>query len=124
MCRQRMHHDDRGHRVNVGWKREFAHEAEPIGGLQSDRFPPRGKYAVCADQCCRCLSHGFAVAMVGVLWSYGGWQHATFASAEVTDPRRTLPLAMTVGAATVTLLYLTTNLAYLFLLSPADMAAS
>ena len=65
-----------------------------------------------------------ALAMVGVLWSYGGWQHATFASAEVKNPRRTLPLAMTVGAAAVTFLYLATNVAYLFLLTPDAMAAS
>jgi basic amino acid/polyamine antiporter, APA family len=65
-----------------------------------------------------------ALAMVGVLWSYGGWQHATFASAEVKDPRRVVPLAMTLGAAAVTLCYLATNAAYLFLLTPAQMAAS
>lgn len=65
-----------------------------------------------------------ALAMVGVLWSYGGWQHATFASAEIKDPRRTLPLAMTIGAAVVTLLYLSANVAYLFLLTPSQVAAS
>lgn len=65
-----------------------------------------------------------ALAMVGVLWSYGGWQHATFASAEVKNPRRTLPLAMIAGAAAVTCLYLATNVAYLFLLTPDAMAAS
>jgi len=62
--------------------------------------------------------------MVGVLWSYGGWQHATFAAAEVRDARRTLPLAMVIGAFVVTLIYLATNVAYLFLLTPAQMAAS
>jgi basic amino acid/polyamine antiporter, APA family len=65
-----------------------------------------------------------ALAMVGVLWSCGGWQHATFAGAEVKNPQRTLPLAMTIGAVVVTLLYLLTNAAYLFLLTPAQMAAS
>jgi APA family basic amino acid/polyamine antiporter len=65
-----------------------------------------------------------ALGMVGVLWSYGGWQHATYASAEVKDPKRTLPLAMTMAAVVVTALYLLANLAYLFLLTPAQMAAS
>jgi APA family basic amino acid/polyamine antiporter len=67
---------------------------------------------------------GFALAMVGVLWSYGGWQHATFASAEIVNPRRTLPLAMTIGTFVVMLLYLATNVAYMFLLPPAAIAAS
>jgi len=65
-----------------------------------------------------------ALGMVGVLWSYGGWQHATYASAEIKDPQRTLPLAMTLGAAAVTAIYLLANLAYMFLLTPARMAAS
>ncbi len=65
-----------------------------------------------------------ALGMVGVLWSFGGWQHATYASAEVQRPRRTLPLAMTVGASAVLVIYLATNLAYLFLMTPGEMAAT
>jgi APA family basic amino acid/polyamine antiporter len=65
-----------------------------------------------------------ALGMVGVLWSYGGWQHATYASAEIKNPQRTLPLAMTTAAVAVTALYLLANLAYMFLLTPAQMAAS
>lgn len=65
-----------------------------------------------------------AVAMVGVLWSYGGWQHASFAAAEAKDPKRTVPLAMMLGAFVVTLVYLLTNAAYLFLLSPQEMSSS
>ncbi|HSK09079.1 MAG TPA: amino acid permease [Vicinamibacterales bacterium] len=70
------------------------------------------------------LGGALATAMVGVLWSTGGWQHATYASGEVRNPRRTLPLAMTLGTAAVTVIYLSVNIAYLFLLSPAEMAAS
>jgi APA family basic amino acid/polyamine antiporter len=65
-----------------------------------------------------------ALGMVGVLWSYGGWQHATYASAEIRNPQRTLPLAMTAAAVGVTALYLLANLAYMFLLTPGQMAAS
>ncbi len=65
-----------------------------------------------------------ALGMVGVLWSYGGWQHATYASAEIMNPQRTLPLAMTAAAVAVTALYLLANLAYMFLLTPGQMAAS
>lgn len=70
------------------------------------------------------LGTALATAMVGVLWSTGGWQHATYASAEIRDARRTLPLAMTIGTVAVTLIYLSVNVAYLFLLTPAEMAAS
>jgi APA family basic amino acid/polyamine antiporter len=70
------------------------------------------------------LWSALALGMVGVLWSYGGWQHATYASAEIRHPQRTLPLAMTLGAAAVTAIYLLANLSYMFLLTPAQMAAS
>ena len=70
------------------------------------------------------LASALALAMVGVLWSYGGWQHATYAAAEVKDPRRTLPLAMTIGTMAVTLVYVSANVAYMFLLTPSEIAAS
>ncbi|MCX6551710.1 MAG: amino acid permease [Acidobacteria bacterium] len=70
------------------------------------------------------LWSALALGMVGVLWSYGGWQHATYASAEIKNPQRTLPLAMTIAAVSVTAIYLLANLAYMWLLPPARMAAS
>jgi APA family basic amino acid/polyamine antiporter len=65
-----------------------------------------------------------ALAMVGVLWSYGGWQHASFAAGEARDPRRTVPVAMVAGALVVTLVYMLTNVAYMLLLTPHEIAAS
>ena len=70
------------------------------------------------------LGSALALGMVGVLWSYGGWQHATYASAEIKDPQRTLPRAMTIAAFGVTAIYLLANLAYMCLMTPAQMAAS
>ena len=67
---------------------------------------------------------GLAAAMVGVLFSYGGWQHATFPAGESRNPRRNIPLAMTLGACLVVAAYLAINTAYMFLLTPAEMAAS
>lgn len=61
----------------------------------------------------------FGLALIGVLWSYGGWQHASFVAGEAKDARRTVPRAMIIGALVVALVYLLTNLAYLFLL-PVD----
>jgi APA family basic amino acid/polyamine antiporter len=70
------------------------------------------------------LSGALAVAMVGVLWSYGGWQHASFTAAEAKDPRRGVPFAMVAGSIVVVCVYLLTNLAYMFLLTPQGMGAS
>lgn len=70
------------------------------------------------------IGAALAAAMVGVLWSYGGWQHSTYASAEIKNARRTLPLAMTIAAIAVTLIYLSANVAYMFLMTPAEIGAS
>jgi APA family basic amino acid/polyamine antiporter len=70
------------------------------------------------------LTSAITLAAVSVLWSYGGWQHATFTAAEAKDPQRTVPRALIIGASTVTAVYLITNVAYLFLLTPHEMAAS
>jgi len=70
------------------------------------------------------LSSALTLAFVSVLWSYGGWQHSTFTAAEAKDPHRSVPLSLIFGALVVTLVYIATNLAYLFLLSPHQMALS
>ncbi|MBI3005929.1 MAG: amino acid permease [Ignavibacteriales bacterium] len=70
------------------------------------------------------LSGALTIAFVSVLWSYGGWQHATFTAAEAKDPKRSVPIALVLATLVVGLVYISTNIAYMFLLSPADMASS
>jgi len=66
----------------------------------------------------------FALAMIGVLWSIGGWQHATFLSAETKNAVRVVPRAMILGALIVTLTYILANVAYMRLLPLEEMAQS
>ncbi|MGB3862770.1 MAG: amino acid permease, partial [Candidatus Aminicenantaceae bacterium] len=70
------------------------------------------------------LVAAFGLALIGVLWSYGGWQHATFVAGEARDARRTIPRAMIIGALVVAVVYLLTNVAYLFMLPVDAIAAS
>ncbi len=65
-----------------------------------------------------------AVAMVGVLWSYGGWQHATFTAAEARDPAHGIPLAMMICSLVVAIVYVLANIAYMFLLPLPALSAS
>jgi APA family basic amino acid/polyamine antiporter len=58
----------------------------------------------------------FGVALTGVLFSYGGWQHASFLAGETKNPSRNVPIAMITGAAVVTLIYLLVNTSYMLLL--------
>lgn len=70
------------------------------------------------------LASAFGLALIGVLWSYGGWQHTSFVAGEARNARRTIPMAMIVGAIVVGAVYLLTNLAYLFLLPVDSITAS
>lgn len=69
-------------------------------------------------------SSSFALALVGVLWSYGGWHHASYLAGEAVNPERTVPRAMLLGTIVVVITYLLTNLSYLFLLPVEDIAGS
>lgn len=70
------------------------------------------------------LSGALAVALVGVFWSIGGWQHATYTSSEVRDPQRNLPRAMIIAAVSITVLYCLAAFAYMLLLTGPEIAAS
>jgi APA family basic amino acid/polyamine antiporter len=66
----------------------------------------------------------FGLALIGVLWSYGGWQHASFVAGETKNARRTVPRAMIIGSLIVAAVYLLTNLAYLFLMPVHKIAGA
>ncbi len=54
-----------------------------------------------------------SVALVGPLFSSDAWNNVTFTGAEVTNPKRNLPLSLLVGTLTVCILYLACNWSYL-----------
>lgn len=56
------------------------------------------------------------LALVFVLFAYGGWNHAAYVAAEVRDQRRNLPRALLLGVACITLIYVVVNLTYLAVL--------
>jgi APA family basic amino acid/polyamine antiporter len=53
------------------------------------------------------------VSQVGSLFSADAWNNITFASAEIKNPRRTLPLALAAGTTLVIGLYVLANVSYL-----------
>jgi APA family basic amino acid/polyamine antiporter len=66
----------------------------------------------------------FGVALTGVLFSYGGWQHASFLAGETNNPSRNVPIAMITGAAFVTIIYLLVNTSYMLLLPVNTIVSS
>jgi APA family basic amino acid/polyamine antiporter len=55
----------------------------------------------------------FTTAMVGSLFSSDAWNNIAFASDEVVNPRRTIPLSLIYGTIIVSLIYFLVNMAYL-----------
>ncbi|MEO1258766.1 MAG: amino acid permease [Bacteroidota bacterium] len=65
------------------------------------------------------LTAAILTGLVGVLFSMGGWHHASYLSGEAIDAKRTVPRAMFLGVLIVMTTYLLVNLSYMFLL-PLD----
>ncbi|MBV6439686.1 MAG: amino acid permease [Haliscomenobacteraceae bacterium CHB4] len=60
--------------------------------------------------------------LIGVLFSVGGWHHASYLAGEAIDAPRTVPRAMFLGVIIVISIYLLVNVAYMLLL-PLDVIA-
>ena len=67
---------------------------------------------------------GIGLAMVLVLFTYGGWNEAAYISAEVKDARRNIVRALVFGTLIIVVLYLLVNVAYLRGLGMDGMAKS
>ena len=73
------------------------------------------------------LLAAIGVSMVGSLFSSDAWNNITFTAGEVVDPKKNIPRSLLLGTATVTVLYILANVAYLLVLplwgSPDAMGA-
>jgi len=65
-----------------------------------------------------------ATALIPVMWTYDGWADLSMLGGEVSNPRRTLPLALILGAASVMLVYLVVNLGFMYAVPLHEMAGS
>ncbi len=70
------------------------------------------------------LLSAFGIALVAVLWSYDGWNSVTYLAGEVKDARRNIPIALVAGTTAVIIIYVLTNLAYMYVLPISAIAHS
>jgi len=66
----------------------------------------------------------FGAALIACLWAYKGWEAATYNTGELENPQRNLFLGLLVGCVLVVVLYMATNLAYLYVLPAGAIAGS
>ncbi|HSG74740.1 MAG TPA: APC family permease [Burkholderiales bacterium] len=81
--------------------------------------PPAGEIARSAPS-----GNVFGVAMIFVLFTFGGWNEAAYLSGEVREARRNMVRVLVWGILAVTALYLLVNAAYLSALGLEGMRAS
>lgn len=67
---------------------------------------------------------GFLLATVSALWAYDGWNNLSMVAGEVQNPRRNVPLALIAGSLLVLAIYLLANLAYFYVLTPAEAVST
>jgi len=67
---------------------------------------------------------GFGIALIAVLWAYEGWHVVSFVAGEMKRPRIDLPRGLLFGTAVVMLIYMTANIGYYHVLSPAEIQGS
>jgi APA family basic amino acid/polyamine antiporter len=60
----------------------------------------------------------FGLAMIAALWSYEGWQFASFSAGEAAHPQRDFPRAFFYGTLSLTIIYVTAALSYVAALGP------
>jgi basic amino acid/polyamine antiporter, APA family len=66
---------------------------------------------------------GFGAAMLGALWAYDGWAYLASVGGELENPSRNVPLTLIGGTLLVMALYLGVNVAYMYVLSPTEIAS-
>jgi basic amino acid/polyamine antiporter, APA family len=62
-------------------------------------------------------------ALIGAFFSFGGWWEVTKIAGEVRDPSRTVPRALRLGLGAVTLVYVLTTLAFIYVIPISQVGA-
>lgn len=70
------------------------------------------------------LMGGIIAALSGAFWAFDGWNNITYIGKEVKDANRTIPKALFWGTLIVIIIYVLTNLAYLYVMPVEQMAGS
>jgi APA family basic amino acid/polyamine antiporter len=63
----------------------------------------------------------FVAAIVPIMFSYSGWNAATYVAGEIESPERNLPFALLAGTAAVAVIYLLINTVYLYAVPATEL---
>lgn len=97
-----------GTAVKVGLILAFLASGFALANPQPIAFTPR------TGDLGHLTSAAFALSLVFVMYSYSGWNAATYIVGEIADPQRNVPRALLLGTAVVTVLYVALNAMFLY----------
>ena len=63
------------------------------------------------------------LALIPVMFTYSGWNAATYVAEEIREPGRNVPRALAMGTAAVVLIYVLMNALYLYVIPVRELAA-
>lgn len=66
---------------------------------------------------------GWLLALIPVMFTYSGWNAASYVAEEIREPGRNVPRALALGTAGVAVLYLALNAIYLYVWPVGELAA-
>jgi APA family basic amino acid/polyamine antiporter len=67
---------------------------------------------------------GWMFAMIPVMFTYSGWNAASYMAEEIRDPGRNVPKALILGTAGVVVIYLLINVLYLYVIPIGELGAT
>jgi len=70
------------------------------------------------------LLPAIGLAMISTLFAYDGWHFVGFVAGEIRDPQRNIPRSIILGVVAVIAIYVSANLAYIFVLGQPRIAGS
>lgn len=79
---------------------------------------------VLPDQFSPGLLTAIGLAMISTLFAYDGWQFVSLLAGEIRDPGRNVPRSIIVGVLVVIALYVSANLAYIYVLGQPRIATA
>jgi amino acid transporter len=74
--------------------------------------------------CDKSIFLSFGLALIPILWTYGGWHENTFMAEETKNAKKTIAIALLMGICVVTVLYVAINSIYLYLVPIKKIADS
>ncbi|MGH9159060.1 MAG: APC family permease [Vicinamibacteraceae bacterium] len=88
------------------------------------RGEPRHFLPLLPDELSGGLLTAIGLAMISTLFAYDGWHFVGFVAGEIRDPQRNVPRSIILGVLIIIVVYMSANLAYIFVLGQPRIASS